>query len=273
MNKKKTSPNIQERRIILILTGCINPNCNDILTLKDAEQRLQQYIEAINWYLKNTPYYIVFCENSGTDISMYHNFKNQNRIEILTFTSSSNTIDCSKSYKEMEIIHYVYMHSKQIETGDIFVKITGRLKLLNIVEHITYFSNHIKDTSAEYISCDMSKRHIWSDSRFFYFTQPFWGRLLSKMNLISIHYEFERALGACIIEGRKEDLTLIYPPSLQRVSGVGGGFGCTYELPDKEYKKKNLGKIFERFLFRIGLLPMPKKIFLKKWCNLEKHTY
>lgn len=73
--------------ICLLLTGCIRPNItNDVLVISDIETRKRQYEEAINWYLKNTPYNIVFCENSGTDISTLIQMSHfPKRIEMLTY--------------------------------------------------------------------------------------------------------------------------------------------------------------------------------------------
>lgn len=56
-------------RISILLTGCIHPNTKEGLAISDANVRKKQYCNAIRWYLTNTPYNIVFCENSGTDIS------------------------------------------------------------------------------------------------------------------------------------------------------------------------------------------------------------
>lgn len=56
-------------QVVLLLTGCVQPNIkNDVLAIKDVETRKNQYLEAIDWYIKNTPYKIVFCENSGYDL-------------------------------------------------------------------------------------------------------------------------------------------------------------------------------------------------------------
>ena len=57
------------KTITIFLTGCIHANTKEGLAISDATVRKQQYIDAIQWYLNNTPYNIVFCENSGTDIS------------------------------------------------------------------------------------------------------------------------------------------------------------------------------------------------------------
>lgn len=73
--------------VCLILTGCVHPNIqNDVLAVTDAATRRRQYVEAIGWYLANTPYDIVFCENSGTDISASVQAPGaERRLEVLTF--------------------------------------------------------------------------------------------------------------------------------------------------------------------------------------------
>ena len=65
---------------ILLLTACINPDGMPFTCLADVGVRKKQYIEALNFYLKNTTRKIVFVENSGTDISS--SFKDfQHRID------------------------------------------------------------------------------------------------------------------------------------------------------------------------------------------------
>ena len=53
---------------ILLLTACINPDGMPFTCLADVGVRKKQYIEALNFYLKNTTRKIVFVENSGTDM-------------------------------------------------------------------------------------------------------------------------------------------------------------------------------------------------------------
>jgi len=253
--------------ILLLLTGCIIPNCNDILKIKDVEIRKQQYITSINWYLSNTNYKIVFCENSGTDISCEFSHISDERLELLTFTSSSNTIDSSKSYKEMEILEYAYHHSRLIKYGELFVKITGRLMYINIVPTIDYLTRKIKNHKQEYVCCNLGARNIWSDSRFFFFTLPFFERLLAKKEKISIEFEFERALGAAIYEGKKDGLTFIYPPLPQRVSGIGGGVGCSYDITDEDYRYQCKRHKKRKLFYKFKIYPMFKKSHIQKYGN------
>lgn len=244
--------------VVLLLTGCIVPNCNDCLKVKDIETRKQMYLESISWYLSNTPYDIVFCENSGTDISIH--FPNEQRLEVLTFTASNNpNEDQSKSSKELSIIKYAYDNSEKIAPGHIFVKITGRLKYLNIVETL----NNIEvptDYKSEFVCCDIGKTNIWSDSRCFFFTYPFFERMFEKKHLVNMSFEFERLLGACVYQMRMNRTGIFYfLPLPQRISGVGGGFGITYDISDSQYRRNIRKHRLIKLLFDLGILPRFKR--------------
>lgn len=43
-----------DNNVILLLTACINPNCNDVLAVKDFDVRKDMYIKSIKWYLEHT---------------------------------------------------------------------------------------------------------------------------------------------------------------------------------------------------------------------------
>lgn len=124
-----------EQETVLLLTGCINPNYNDILAINNAEQRKAMYIKSINWYLRNTSFKVVFCENSGVDLAdAFDPCLYKDRLKLLTYISDYS-IDVTKGYKEMEILEYMQANSGFINScskSAILVKITGQLILLNI---------------------------------------------------------------------------------------------------------------------------------------------
>ena len=84
--------------LVILLTGTINPNTQDILSIKDPEVRKKQYIEAISFYLKETNFNIIFAENSATSLEEY--FPENRRIEFLTFSSPLTVPDRGKGWKE-----------------------------------------------------------------------------------------------------------------------------------------------------------------------------
>ena len=56
-------------KYVIVLTACINPGKMIHTSLTDVDIRRRQYEDALEFYLLQTDYPIVFVENSGTDIS------------------------------------------------------------------------------------------------------------------------------------------------------------------------------------------------------------
>ena len=241
---------LKNKDVVLVLTGCIVPNCGDNLKINNCEERLKQYKKSIEWYYINTPYRIVFCENSGYNIANYYCDK-RDRIEILTYKSSEEGYDRSKGYKEMEILEYAYDNSEFIRDGKIFIKITGRLVLLNICRIVNYLLK--KDKS--FICSYQNSTRPFSDCKFVFFTGEFWPILLSYKDKISNSNNFERITYSAINEAGTKGIKFIYPPVLDRVDGVGGGTGVRYNKTVSEYFFLNIKHQIRRFFFKIKILP------------------
>lgn len=76
----------KERLGVILLTACIKPNGMCYTKLQDENERLNQYVKAIKWYLNNTSHKIVVVEN--TNYSMPICLKGpveSGRLEYLTF--------------------------------------------------------------------------------------------------------------------------------------------------------------------------------------------
>lgn len=155
----------------------------------------------------------------------------------------------------MEILEYIQANSQFYREGDLFVKVTGRLILLNICQII----KHLDKYTCEFVSSYMYGRRVFSDSRFIFFTKGYFPLLLAqKENIIDWHHNFEYYTFVSVMEAKKQSVRFIYPPMFERVYGIGGGFGVSYDLSDKEYFKKNLKHQIKRLLFGLGFLPRVK---------------
>ena len=130
---------------ILLLTACINPDGMPFTCLADVGVRKKQYIEALNFYLKNTTRKIVFVENSGTDISS--SFKD--------FQAASDV------YKRQE---YAMAKSEFITDDVLIFKLTGRLQLININRLIHYMD---KLSPSKNFVCVVPPQNNSVDSRCF----------------------------------------------------------------------------------------------------------
>jgi hypothetical protein len=239
--------------MVLLLTGCINPNGMTMTALSNQEERKRQYIEAIHFYLSNTSFPIVFSENSGTDISFL--FKEKilsGRLEYLSFYGNQNK-EKGKGYGECEIIQYALNNSKIINLAKDkrIAKITGRLIVRNINSvarvHSLLFPRNC-------VLCAINSNLSFPDSRFIiapeYFYQTF---LKYKETIDDLHgYYFEHALCDTIRKEKK----FSYSPFLlmPQIEGKSGSRG---EL----YKKENLSISFILKYLRYALLQ--KRKFMK----------
>ena len=120
--------------VLLLLTGCVNVRYRAAQT---ADYRKDQYVGAICFYYYNTPYKVVFVDNSGFDISNFLpvDIRNSSRFENL-FYQNDNKVDQGKGYDEALIIEYAICNSKLILNNSVVVKITGRHIVSNIVRLI-----------------------------------------------------------------------------------------------------------------------------------------
>jgi hypothetical protein len=131
---------------VILLTACVDPNGMKYTKLQNSEQRKKQYIEALDWYINNTNFNIIFAENSNCDFSdMYKKYIEENRLEYLTYSGNDYDKSLGKGFGEANIIKYAINNSKLIRDDDYIIKITGRIKVLNINKLID-----VKDKAIQY---------------------------------------------------------------------------------------------------------------------------
>ena len=214
--------------MILLLTGCINPNGMTMTALSNQEERKKQYVEAIHFYLSNTRYPIVFSENSGTDIS--HLFKKEiqsGRLEYLSFSGNQNK-EKGKGYGECEIIQYALNNSKIIHLAKDkrIAKITGRLIIRNINSIARVHSILFPQKT---VFCAINSNLSFPDSRFIIAPECFFQTFLKSKETINDTqgYFFEHALCDTI----KKEKQYPYSPFLliPQIEGMSGSSGEIYQ--------------------------------------------
>lgn len=127
---------IQEDNRALVLPSSVYVNApNTILT--NPEERERQYLDAILFYLRESPLQkIIVCDNSGYSYPDYL-YKlalgHRKEIELLSFTGNYELIkEQGKGYGEGEIMEYIMANSVLIRQVHGFLKVTGRLKVVNM---------------------------------------------------------------------------------------------------------------------------------------------
>lgn len=216
-------------KIVLLLTGCINPNGMAYTSLNNTEERQKQYVNAILYYLKSTNYPIVFTENSGIDIShLFQDAIDTGRLEYLTFQGNENK-EKGKGYGECEIIRYALDNSKIIQSANEvrIVKITGRLVIKNISSII--FLHRIL-SSKRTTFCMINSDFSFPDSRIIMAHIDFYRLFLKNQEKINDPqgYFFEHALGDTIKNERKYPYSpfFLHP----RIIGISGSTGKEYPV-------------------------------------------
>lgn len=237
----------------ILLTACIDPKGMAFTALQNKEVRLQQYLNALNYYLHNTNLNIVFVENTGYDISdKYKQFINNKRLEVITFQGNDYDKQLGKGYGEALIIKYALKHSILLQQTSNIIKITGRL----IISNINALVKQCKTKNCVY--CNLVKatsRKNTSYSIFFFAPREFFKNYLIK-NIEKINdfkkYYFEHYLNDCCIQWKKDGFSWkeFFLPII--ILGQSGTHGVYYKFSYIMYIKQFIRYIAHRIgVYRI----------------------
>lgn len=135
-------------RNLLLLTATITPK-SGVPNLKrtDPKQRLQDYAEALKFYLSHVNKScdgIIFVENSNSDISQLKYIVEEQGlteyVEFIVFEGLDYPVEYDRGYGEFKLLDYGMSHSKLIqqssEARTVIWKMTGRYTVLNLEEMI-----------------------------------------------------------------------------------------------------------------------------------------
>lgn len=129
--------------IPLLLTATINP-----LGMQGAhfspKERALMYADALNFYIRalsnsflQEQWTIVLAENSGSDpesiLSLIENHSHRVRVEYLNVGREGFDNSRGKGFNEFLLIEQAIERSEAISAAGCFFKLTGRIKVLNIV--------------------------------------------------------------------------------------------------------------------------------------------
>ena len=135
---------IENNKLVILLTACVTPGGMSFTYLQNPKERERQYLQALQWYLINTQYKIILCENTNYSLpSSFNEYLNSNRLEYLSFDGNNNfDKQKGKGVGEANIIDYALNNSRFIDNETLIVKITGRLIIKNVNQLIASMKNH-----------------------------------------------------------------------------------------------------------------------------------
>ena len=228
-----------QKEIIILLTATITPGEMPNTLLNNPKDRLKQYCSSLDYYLNKTKCKILFVENSGTDISsFYKEYIDLKRLEIITFKGNNFLKSLGKGYGECLIIDHALNHSIFLKDNNtIVIKITGRLKVLNI----NYFLKQclIKDFD---IAAESLAHFKYTDSRFFIASIKFLKYFLNNKNQISdkVGENFEDILKKTILNSMNESMNMLFFKQIVRIQGISGTNNTDYKSSYLSWFLRNL---------------------------------
>lgn len=234
---------------IILLTGCINPEDMSFTKLKNSSVRRLHYIEAIEFYLRNTDSLVVFVENSGVDLSNeFVNSPHKERLECLSFFGNNFDRTLGKGYGEMLILRHAFQNSTFIVSGSSICKITGRYKVLNIRRILKSYCKY--ECS---VMVNLPRQLKYADSRIFIADRDFYTNFLLKMvdrinDSKGAYFEhvLNRAVLMSVIEKKHSYLPFKYCP---RLKGKSGTDNLDYDDSFNTWFPQNLMQIIQFNLF------------------------
>lgn len=238
--------------VVLLMTGCIAADTNQPYhKLNDWNERLDQYVAAIDFYIKESIFTkIVFCDNSNFKSCVFNDFKIfaesvGKQFEYLTFMGDAEKYSKGgKGYGEGEIIEYALNNSELICKAKSFVKVTGRLKVKNSQKVFGCLNEGM----------NLFNRDIYSgrkgiDTRFYAVDTLFYkNKLLDKYHNCQIHNKsIEFIFWDFLITDKKSwRCTFAYP----NVDGINGALSNNYSEESK-FKIKLFSILCKFNLFNI----------------------
>lgn len=213
-----------QKKPVLLMTATVDPQGMISTVLQDPNIRKRQYLDAIDYYLKSTDYNIVFCENTEKNLfDEIESSEKYKRLEYLTFRGNDYDKGRGKGYGEVRIIQYAIQNSQFLKKADYLIKITGRVKILNLEE----ISKNIekKDNSNMYVVVELIRKDIaksvcfLSPTKWLLDTCDKYGERDDYFLL-----DFEKMLYRSISETRNMKIYPFY----QVIDGICGTYGTPY---------------------------------------------
>lgn len=118
--------------IPVLLTATVNPNGMQGANFS-VEERAAMYVEALRFYASQGVQ-VVFAENSGSIAAVKNLIGDaEGKIEWVDVSGPEYDQSRGKGYNETILIHKAVLVSEIIKKAGCFFKITGRLKLMNVI--------------------------------------------------------------------------------------------------------------------------------------------
>jgi hypothetical protein len=194
--------------ILVFITATINSGKTQCVKRSNPDIRRKDYLRGLrSWLTSGCKADILFCENSGADISDFREAASHSpfsgSVRCLSFSGNSGAEKFGKGYGEIEMLKYAFVACPDLSQYRYIVKASGRYEYFNAGDVI----NKISASTADLI-CDIHANLTYGDTRTAAFTPeialkyiiPFQEELDENRGII-IEHLMARCLHRTIISG------------------------------------------------------------------------
>lgn len=218
---------------LLLLTACVNPNGMTQTAFQDADERLKQYLEAIQFYLDKTNFPILIVENTSVNFNDYFlEYVKSGRLECLSFNGNNYPRSLGKGFGEGIILQYAFNYSKTIHEYNWIVKITGRHKVVNIKKLVGI--SKVLIWRRQFIITEISPKQRFCRSDIFIASKKFYlNYLIPNLSLCNDlkNIWFENMLFQSVLSACHDGFNFLYVPICPCQEGVSGSSGVSFKKP------------------------------------------
>ncbi|HLK15986.1 MAG TPA: hypothetical protein VKT78_14365 [Fimbriimonadaceae bacterium] len=219
-----------DKKLAILLTATVDPKGMRLTARSDPAQRLRDYETALPKWLAAIDIPIVFCENSGYDISSIQQVAESHgrNVELVSFTAPPFPEARGKGYGEMLIIREALARAKTFSDGTILIKATGRIFFPNIAVMVSRWKRISFD-----VSCDLAPRLDWADTHLFAATGDFLTNYLVPEceyldELAEPMLNFERIMARATLKSITQGKQWCPLPAAFRIDGISGTYNTPY---------------------------------------------
>jgi hypothetical protein len=254
--------------LVLLLSATINPGQVIMVKRKDPKRRLKDYLQALEKWSRVPAFdSIIFCENSGADISSLRKMAAHlpgahERIRFISFQGNAFPPALGKGYGEMEILKHA-TSQLGLDRKILLIKATGRYVVRNIDDVLDHIHSH-----PEYeVYCNVDRDGVFASSAAFATSLDFLEKYLFPLHQRindSVGVYFEHVLAQAIRTAAADGMRWTSWPGPLQLSGVSGTSNKAYGGPaDKiaEFRMWLLERTYQirrlLGLYRRGRKPAP----------------
>jgi hypothetical protein len=208
---------------VLILTSTVRPHPGVTVRVSDERVRLGQYRHALHWWKSNSPWPIVFVDNSGSPLLEELNPEMDARCALMTVEPPARSV-AARGKGVCEALMLRSALERLDPKFNVIVKVTGRLTVANIDKCFSSFDD-------SFVTCKMTPDLTFSDSRIFagdrQSVEYLVDCVIEKSNDEDVRY-FEHDLAAGALHLVSEGIPFRSFRRLPSIRGISGTSGQSY---------------------------------------------